>query len=101
MSLYQLLNDNIIIRKSDNAHIPTDDNNVDYQDYKKFLSDGNVPDKAILDNVNENNLTLSKIDALEQKQHRAIREFLLGDDTAKIKIKDIDAQINEFRNLLK
>ena len=36
----------VVIRKSDNAQIPYDDNNVDYMEYKEWLDAGNTPDPA-------------------------------------------------------
>tara|TARA_B100000424_G_scaffold207593_1_gene164875 strand:- start:42 stop:209 length:168 start_codon:yes stop_codon:yes gene_type:complete len=35
-----------ILRKEDNAFIPKDDNNKDYQEYLTWLSEGNTPDPA-------------------------------------------------------
>ena len=35
--------DQIIIRDLDQAHIPTDPDNIDYQIYLQFLEDGGVP----------------------------------------------------------
>ena len=41
---YQLTaNENVIIRVSDTAFIPTDPDNTDYQIYLQFLEDGGVP----------------------------------------------------------
>jgi len=37
---------NIIIRKSDNAFIPLDNANTDYQEYLQWLDDGNTPEEA-------------------------------------------------------
>ena len=37
---------NAVIRKSDNAQIPYDDNNTDYIEYKEWLDAGNTPDPA-------------------------------------------------------
>ena len=36
----------VVIRKSDNAQIPYDDNNIDYIEYKEWLDAGNTPDSA-------------------------------------------------------
>ena len=35
-----------IIRKSDNAAIPKDEGNTDYQDYLAWVADGNTPQAA-------------------------------------------------------
>ena len=44
--MYKLTNSNLIIRLSDSALIPADDDNVDYQEYLAWLSQGNTPDIA-------------------------------------------------------
>ena len=38
--------DVVVRRKSDNASIPFDDDNVDYVEYKEWLAAGNTPDAA-------------------------------------------------------
>jgi len=49
--MYKLLNDlngnnNGVRRLSDNAVIPLDPANTDYQEYLEWLSDGNTPEEA-------------------------------------------------------
>ena len=39
-------NPNMIIRKSDNAYIPTDTGNTDYQEYLEWVSAGNTAEAA-------------------------------------------------------
>jgi hypothetical protein len=39
-------NPNIIYRVADNAYIPTDPANTDYQEYLKWVAAGNTPEPA-------------------------------------------------------
>lgn len=46
--MYKLsLNPNLIIRKFDNAHIPKDELNPDYQTYLEWIAKGNEPDAPV------------------------------------------------------
>ena len=46
--MYKLLGENVnsILRIADNAYIPKDPANTDYQEYLKWLSEGNTPEAA-------------------------------------------------------
>lgn len=41
--MYKLTPFNSVKRISDNAYIPFDENNADYQQYLKWLNEGNTP----------------------------------------------------------
>jgi len=43
---YQLTATDIILRTADNASIPPDPANTDYQAYQAWLADGNQPEPA-------------------------------------------------------
>lgn len=46
--MYRLTqNSDVIIRIEDNAYIPADELNSDYQKYLIWLADGNIPEPAI------------------------------------------------------
>jgi len=44
--MYKLINQNIVKRIADNAYIPFDPANTDYQAYLKWVAEGNEPEPA-------------------------------------------------------
>jgi hypothetical protein len=40
------INEKLILRISDNANIPFDEANTDYQEYLEWLAEGNTPEEA-------------------------------------------------------
>jgi hypothetical protein len=40
------INDTMIVRIADNAHIPMNEDNTDYQEYLKWVAEGNTPQPA-------------------------------------------------------
>jgi hypothetical protein len=44
--MYRLTTIAVILRVSDNASIPPDENNTDYQQYLEWLNAGNTPEPA-------------------------------------------------------
>ena len=45
-NFYTKVDEKMVIRLSDNAYIPISDDNTDYQEYLKWLAEGNIPEPA-------------------------------------------------------
>jgi hypothetical protein len=67
-------NDNIIIRDEDNAFIPTDEGNRHYQEYLKWVEEGNQPNPApveITPPIHENIPTVQELaDQVAEQEQR-------------------------------
>jgi hypothetical protein len=44
--MYKLINEYVVKRLSDNAYIPIDEQNSDYQAYLEWVNQGNQPEPA-------------------------------------------------------
>jgi len=100
------LNQNSVTRLADGACLPLADGNRDYEEYKQWLSEGNIPEpeftQAELDAIAKEQAkqeALTKIATLEASQLRSIRELMLDPTNAfaKTKLEDIEAQIQAER----
>ena len=45
-NFYTKVDEKMVIRLSDNVYIPISDDNTDYQEYLKWLAEGNTPEPA-------------------------------------------------------
>ena len=92
-------NSTSITRVADNASIPADPANTDYAKYLEnvaadptCVADADLPSSAEL-----NVPIIAQIIALEATQARPIREIMLGDQTAALRLKAINDKILSLR----
>lgn len=59
--MYKLIGTSIVKRLADGAYIPFADGNRDYEDYKLWLEDGNIPEPEFTDEeINQQRISLIK-----------------------------------------
>jgi hypothetical protein len=105
--MYKLTDSRWIVRLSDGAFIPDDQNNSDYRDYLKWVEAGNTPDPY------EEPVVPAEI-LIEREERatmlpRVVREFMLGFMEANatpaqlarnpgyVKVKELDSHIKALR----
>ena len=66
--MYQLIGTQIVKRLADGAYIPFADGNRDYEEYKQWIKDGNIPEPEFT----ENELSVQELN----KQIQEAKEFL-------------------------
>jgi len=80
--MYKLTNSESIIRISDNAFIPKDSENKDYQYYCEWLAAGNIPDKA--DDASQPDAIAMRQAAYRLESDPIFMEARYDDDPAKM-----------------
>jgi hypothetical protein len=99
--MYKLTKSNSVIRLSDNASIPFDEANTDYQEFLAWLAKGNTPTPVDPPTKDELNAPIvAKLAELDIKSIRAIREYIASKADAPQFTKDLDAQANTERTKL-
>ena len=93
--MYKLTNTTSILRLSDNASIPADESNTDYQVYLEW-SKSNKPQPIDLPSKAELNVSiLEKLDLLDTQKIRAISDAILLAD--KTKLQALETQAADLR----
>ena len=95
--MYKLTKAGGIIRQLDEAHIPSDEANNDYQDYLVWIDEGNTPDPYV-----EPPVTIQQqINVLEASMTpRRLREAMLNKGQGMQFIQDVEDQITILRDQL-
>lgn len=77
--MYTLTANGFIKRLEDNAYIPQDENNVDYQQYLEWKSEGNHPEDEPIPEVNRAEQARAELAALEDEVKMVIgtMEFVM------------------------
>lgn len=92
--MYKLIGTNTVKRLADGACIPFADGNIDYEEYKQWLEEGNIPEpefteeelaqKAIQDKIAEANSYLKDTDWVETyKLRHDLGIELIPEDSSK------------------
>ena len=101
--MYRLTKENkSVIRLLDNASIPFDTENTDYQAYQNWLNAGNTPTPADPPTLDEENApVIAKLTEIDQKSIRALREYVAAKTDAPQVLKDREAEAQAERAKIK
>ena len=97
--MYKILNENTILRIKDNSCIPINEGNMDYQQYLKWLSEGNKPlplynqqeikEKKIEDNKKKAATLLAETDFIDLYSNRSRIKNITEMDMYRIELQRI------------
>lgn len=105
--MYKKTSNNIIIRLLDGAYIPCVDGNMDYEEYKNWLEDGNTPEPAKSQEEIEAEaraLRLAEIDArlseIDKLKVRPLSELILdpASEFARDKLTYLELEAHKLRD---